>query len=163
MYKKFLLVLALPLLMTACKKSSDIYNCTPSNPTTVAPAAELTALETYLAGKGLLGSVVRHPNNFYYKIDETGSGLTPNTCSTVNVTYEGKLTNDTVFDSNASGVSFTLNQLITGWQLGLQLIKKTGKIKLYLPPSLGYGSNAVGTIPANSILIFEVTLKDVAN
>ncbi|MBU3676673.1 MAG: hypothetical protein FGM54_05770, partial [Chitinophagaceae bacterium] len=29
---------------------------------------------------------------------------------------------------------------------------------LYLPPSLGYGSSASGSIPANSILIFEIEL-----
>ncbi|MEY3433469.1 MAG: hypothetical protein RL131_1405, partial [Bacteroidota bacterium] len=42
--------------------------------------------------------------------------------------------------------------------LGLPLINAGGKIKLYLPPSLGYGSRAVGSIPANSVLIFEITL-----
>lgn len=163
MYKKILIVLALPLLITACSKNTDSYTCTPTNPTTVAPASELTALETYLAGKGLMGSVTRHASNFYYKIEDAGTGIVPTTCSNVVVTYEGKLTNDTVFDSNSTGVSFTLNRLIEGWQYGLQLLKKGGKIKLYLPPTLGYGVSAVGTIPANSILIFEVSLVDVTN
>jgi FKBP-type peptidyl-prolyl cis-trans isomerase len=48
-----------------------------------------------------------------------------------------------------------------GWQYGLPLIKPGGKILLYLPPSLGYGSSPVGTIPANSVLIFEVQLVSV--
>lgn len=166
MYKKLLIVLTLPLLILSCAKNNSVYTCTPSNPTTVAPGSELTALETYLANKGLLGSVTRHANNFYYKIEEQGSGAVANTCSNVRVSYEGKLTNDSTFTSAAelsNPQTYTLNRLIVGWQLGLQVIQKGGKIKLYLPPSLAYGSNAVGTIPANSILIFEISLIDVTN
>lgn len=167
MYKKLLIVLTLPFMILACAKdNNNVYTCTPSNPTTVAPGSELTALETYLAGKGLLGSVTRHANNFYYKIEEQGSGIVANTCSNVRVSYEGKLANDSTFTSPgelSNPQTYTLNRLILGWQLGLQLIQKGGKIKLYLPPSLAYGSNAVGTIPANSILIFEISLIDVTN
>ena len=78
------------------------------------------------------------------------------------MTYQGKLTDDTEFAPQASS-TFILNQLLEGWQFGLQLIQKGGKIKLYLPPSLGYGAGAQPGIPANSILIFEVTLNDVTN
>ena len=44
---------------------------------------------------------------------------------------------------------------------GIPMIKPGGKIKLYCPPSLAYGNQANGTIPANSILIFEVELVGV--
>jgi len=40
-------------------------------------------------------------------------------------------------------------------------IKKGGKIKLLIPSALGYGSNAAGSIPANSVLIFDIELLDV--
>jgi FKBP-type peptidyl-prolyl cis-trans isomerase FkpA len=71
------------------------------------------------------------------------------------------LTNETVFDGTSSTPArFTLNQLISGWQLGVPLIKKGGRLILYLPPSLAYGSRASGPIPANSVLIFEITLVD---
>jgi FKBP-type peptidyl-prolyl cis-trans isomerase FkpA len=56
--------------------------------------------------------------------------------------------------------------LIEGWKIGLPLIQKSGKIKLYIPPSLGYGAsdikdnNGVVVIPANSMLIFDVSLVD---
>jgi len=69
------------------------------------------------------------------------------------------LIDGTTFDqTGSSAVTFQLGQLISGWQLGLPLIKPGGKIKLYLPPTLGYGSRTVGSIPANSILIFEISL-----
>ncbi|HAD33478.1 MAG TPA: FKBP-type peptidylprolyl isomerase, partial [Chitinophagaceae bacterium] len=57
-----------------------------------------------------------------------------------------------------NGVSFGLDGLIVGWQEGIPLIGAGGKIKLYLPPSLAYGSNANGNIPANSSLIFDIDL-----
>ena len=59
-----------------------------------------------------------------------------------------------------------LGELIPGWQKGIPLIKKGGEVKLYIPPSLGYGSQNVTSggvvvVPANSILIFDVQLADV--
>jgi FKBP-type peptidyl-prolyl cis-trans isomerase len=97
----------------------------------------------------------------YYIIDAAGSGATANICSTVGVKYKGQLTNGTVFDQSATTVTFPLDNLIEAWKKGIPIIKTGGKIKLYCPPSLAYGSQAVGTIPANSILIFEVELTNV--
>ena len=162
MYKKLFFIIALSIGMFACKKNSSNYSCTPTTPTTIAPDSQLVKLQTYLAGKGLMGIVTRHSNNFYYKIDNTGTGLTPNSCSNIVVTYQGKLTDDSEFAPETSSI-FILNQLLEGWQLGLPLIQKGGKIKLYLPPALGYGATAQPGIPANSILIFEITLNDVTN
>jgi FKBP-type peptidyl-prolyl cis-trans isomerase FkpA len=163
MIRKTLMLLSIPFLLTSCLKDSEPEQCKPSPPTATAPDAEVTALQAYINIKGLAGSVTKHPAGFFYKIEEAGSGITPNTCSIVRVTYEGKLTDDTKFDENREGTSFILNQLITGWQYGIPLVKKGGKIKLYLPPTLGYGNRAQGEIPANSILIFEVQVLDVAN
>jgi FKBP-type peptidyl-prolyl cis-trans isomerase FkpA len=83
--------------------------------------------------------------------------------------YKGYLTNGKVFDQTGTTsnheagtpVTFTLNQLISGWQLGLPLIKPGGKIILYLPASLGYGPYGQGSIPGNAALIFEITLVSV--
>jgi FKBP-type peptidyl-prolyl cis-trans isomerase len=78
------------------------------------------------------------------------------------VAYKGQLTNGNVFDQQLKYVFSTLGSLIDGWRQGLPLIKKGGEIKLYIPPSLGYGSdNSNPSIPPNSILIFDVTLIDV--
>jgi len=81
----------------------------------------------------------------------------------------GRLTNGTVFDQSPAGgtKTFTLGGLIPGWQKGIPLISSGGKITLYIPPSLGYGSvdvkqNNIVIIPANSILIFEIDLVAVS-
>lgn len=150
---------ALFLGFSGClKDDTQTFTCTASIPKVTVPAGEIAALEAYLAQKGITDAQ-KSNYGFYYKIDVAGSGLIPTVCSNVTLYYQGKLIDGTTFDqTGASPVTFQLGRLITGWQLGLPLIKPGGKIKLYLPPSLAYGSSAVGSIPANSILIFEITL-----
>jgi len=101
----------------------------------------------------------QHPSGFFYSIETPGAGVTAGLCNAVSVKYVGKLTNGTIFDqTTGSPATFTLGELIVGWQKGLPLIKPGGKIHLYIPPSLGYGANANGPIPANSNLIFDMEL-----
>jgi len=139
------------LLLGACKKKT---NC--DAPDTTAPASEVTQLESYLNANGL--TAVKDSRGFYYDLQIPG-GSKPDNCSTVKVNYQGRLTNGSVFD-NGTGASFPLANLITGWKQGIPLVGKGGKIVLYLPPSLGYGSQAQQGIPANSILIFTIELVD---
>ena len=118
-------------------------------------------LEAYITRAGITDAI-KDSRGFYYKILTEGTGVNPTVSSKVTIYYKGTLTNGSIFDqTGAAPATFNLNQLILGWQYGLPLIKPGGKILLYLPPSLGYGSSPVGTIPANSVLIFEVQLVSV--
>ncbi|MDF3820563.1 FKBP-type peptidyl-prolyl cis-trans isomerase [Leptospira sp. 96542] len=86
--------------------------------------------------------------------------------TTVVVHYTGKLTNGKVFDSSVDRgepFSFQLGQgqVIQGWERGIMGMKEGGKRKLTIPPKYGYGERAVGPIPANSTLIFDVELLKV--
>jgi FKBP-type peptidyl-prolyl cis-trans isomerase FkpA len=119
-------------------------------------------LEQYVTRANLTSTVTKDPRGFYYQILNPGTGATPTLTSKVTVFYKGTLTNGNVFDqTNASPVTFGLNQLILGWQYGIPLVKAGGRVMLYLPPSLGYGAQTVGSIPANSVLIFDITLQSV--
>lgn len=101
-------------------------------------------------------------SGLYYVMDVEGSGAQPNVNSNVTVVYRGTLTNGTEFDkSSSSGSSFLLSNTIKGWQEGIPLFKKGGKGKLLIPSALGYGSQSVGKIPSNSVLIFDIELLDV--
>lgn len=84
----------------------------------------------------------------------------------VTVNYIGELQDGTVFDSSYSRntpFTFTLGagQVIQGWDEGVAGMKVGGKRILLIPPALGYGAQAVGPIPANSTLIFQVELLSV--
>jgi FKBP-type peptidyl-prolyl cis-trans isomerase FkpA len=119
-------------------------------------------LDQYITRSNLTSTVTKDPRGFYYQIINPGTGATPTIASKVTVFYKGTLTNGSVFDqTNATPVTFGLNGLILGWQYGIPLVKAGGRIMLYLPPSLGYGAQSVGSIPANSVLIFDITLQSV--
>jgi FKBP-type peptidyl-prolyl cis-trans isomerase FkpA len=151
------------VLFTSCGKNDS--GCGFQESSIIAPQAETDAVAQYLAGAGITDAV-KHPSGFYYKIQTPGTGtVAPTLCSQIGINYKGQLTNGTVFDQTTTQMAvFSLGQLIVGWQKGIPLIKTGGKIVLYLPPSLGYGSQVVRDaqgntlIPANSILVFNVEL-----
>jgi FKBP-type peptidyl-prolyl cis-trans isomerase len=96
-----------------------------------------------------------------------GTGATAATGDTVVVHYVGTLTNGTKFDSSYDrGQAFAFRigagQVIAGWDQGVPGMKVGGKRRLTIPPSLAYGSQAVGSIPANSTLVFEIELLSIA-
>lgn len=97
-----------------------------------------------------------------YEVLKEGTGAKPKATDTVEVHYHGTLTNGEVFDSSVDRgkkISFPLNRVIKGWTEGLQLIAAGGKVKLVIPPELGYGdAGAPPKIPGGSTLIFEVEL-----
>ena len=98
-------------------------------------------------------------SGLHYVILKTGSGEHPTSYSTVTVAYKGYLLNGDVFDENLAFTS-RLSSLIKGWKEGIPLIGRGGKIKLLVPSALGYGSQQQGNIPANSVLVFDITLYD---
>ena len=84
------------------------------------------------------------------------------------VHYVGRLINGTQFDSSIDRdkpFAFVLGngEVIKGWDEGFAGMRIGGKRILTIPPELGYGANAVGSIPPQSTLIFEVTLLDVVD
>jgi FKBP-type peptidyl-prolyl cis-trans isomerase len=98
--------------------------------------------------------------------EQIGSGAEAIPGKTVSAHYVGTLANGQKFDSSidrGEPFSFTLGagQVIKGWDLGIAGMKVGGVRKLVIAPELGYGSQAIGPIPANSTLIFEVQLMDV--
>lgn len=77
------------------------------------------------------------------------------------VHYVGQLSNGKVFDSSIARnepVAFPLNRVIKGWTEGLQLMVEGEKVRLFIPPDLGYGDQDMGVIPPGSLLIFDVEL-----
>jgi FKBP-type peptidyl-prolyl cis-trans isomerase FkpA len=159
--KKLVLCLLSVWFLSGCLKNDT--GC-PAPTNIVAPQSEQQVVVDYLGANNI--SAVKHSSGMYYQIEVRGSGGVPNDCSSIAINYKGQLANGNVFDEGKN-VAFTLGRLIEGWKKGLPLIQKGGRIKLYIPPTLGYGSsdikdtNGTVVIPANSMLIFEITLLDV--
>lgn len=101
-----------------------------------------------------------------YIVVEEGEGKNAESGNVVTVHYSGFLEDGTKFDSSVEKnepITFALGskQVIPGWDEGITYMKKGSKVRLIVPPSLGYGDMAVGKIPAKSTLIFDVELIDI--
>ena len=101
-----------------------------------------------------------------YVIIEEGEGNVVTDGNVVTVHYSGFLEDGTKFDSSVERdepFSFVVGnkQVIAGWDEGIRLLKKGGKARFVIPPSLGYGDITAGKIPPNSTLLFDVELLDV--
>jgi FKBP-type peptidyl-prolyl cis-trans isomerase FkpA len=144
---KYLTLLSvLVLLFSACKKEDSQAD------------KDDEIIRQYLSDNNI--QATKDASGLYYVITEEGTGDHPDISSEVTVRYKGYLTNGTVFDqtSGNSTATFPLSGLIKGWQIGIPKLKQGGKGTFFVPSALGYGSQAVGDIPANSVLIFDIEL-----
>jgi len=144
---RLLLGAVLALSAVACSSSSG-----PTAPDGFAPAA------------------VTPPTTAFTKIDlVVGTGATASNGNRITVGYSGWLYDPSQpeakgrpFDQS-SAFTFTLGtgQVIKGWDQGVPGMRVGGQRRLIIPPDLAYGNQAVGTIPANSTLVFDVRLISV--
>jgi FKBP-type peptidyl-prolyl cis-trans isomerase FkpA len=117
----------------------------PLNP--IVPAAQRLCAEQTASGLG-------------YTMLRPASGPKPAGDDTVLINYIGYLaSNGTVFDQ-AMRTPLSVGEAIPGFSEGMQLIARSGVIRLCVPPAMGYGEQAAGPIPANSVLVFQVELLD---
>jgi len=122
--------------------------------------------ETFLAENKKKEGVTTLPSGLQYKVLKQGTGKTPKATDTVTVNYEGRLIDNTVFDSSAKSgapVSFQVGGVIKGFSEALQLMKTGAKWQLYIPAGLAYGPNPPpgSKITPNAPLIFDLELVDV--
>jgi FKBP-type peptidyl-prolyl cis-trans isomerase FkpA len=164
MSKILFIVFAFALTFSSCKKNET--PCTAQAGITTAPTSEEQMVTDYLTANSIT-AVELGTSGLYYSITAQGSDERADQCSVLRVKYVGKFTNGSVFDQTLGDnvATFELGGLIEGWRRTLTLIGEGGKIKLYIPPSLGYGSTdrvnpQTGTIiiPKNSVLVFEIEL-----
>lgn len=100
-----------------------------------------------------------------YKVINEGTGATPVATDEVEVNYEGRLIDGTVFDSSykrGKTVTFGVGGVIRGWTEALQLMKEGAKYQLYIPAQLAYGTQgSPPDIKPGMTLIFDVELVKV--
>ncbi|MFL5354135.1 FKBP-type peptidyl-prolyl cis-trans isomerase [Archangium sp.] len=147
-----LLCTSLLLLTSACGSSSSS-----GDPTQV----------TYAESLGVdLNAMDRSDSGLYTQDLVVGTGAEATPGRKLQMHYSGWLPNGMLFDtSRTTGqtFSFTLGQgeVIQGWDEGVAGMRVGGQRRLVIPSELGYGDRDLGTIPPNSVLIFDVELISV--
>ncbi len=128
-------------------------------------------LQQYFTANGI--TATKTASGLYYVIEKEGTGSNVAQGQTAMVMYTGKTLDGKSFDSNIDPqfqhtdplpVAIGTHSVIPGWEEGIQLLKKGTKAKLFIPSPLAYGPQSPGPgIPANSVLMFDVEVKDVKN
>jgi FKBP-type peptidyl-prolyl cis-trans isomerase FkpA len=127
--------------------------------------AALAALAAAFAWWGTSGHVYQTtPSGLQFMVLKEGKGNPPTDADVAFVTYTGRLADGTVFDSNVGQqpAPFPVAEgaTIKGFSEALKRTRKGGKYRLRIPPQLGYGAKAVGPIPANATLDFEMEVLE---
>ncbi|NYZ64141.1 FKBP-type peptidyl-prolyl cis-trans isomerase [Luteimonas deserti] len=123
-----------------------------------------TEAETFFAENAKRDGVQTTASGLQYRVVTEGSGPKPGPNDTVRVHYKGTLLNGETFDSSydrGEPAQFALNQVVPGWQEGLQLMPVGSKYELWIPGNLGYGEMGSGPIGPNQALAFEVELQGI--
>jgi len=151
MFRKFIAFSLLVVIALSCTKTEEYVDYGP---------IDKKIIQDYLAEKGVTNADST-ASGLYYIIHTPGGDAHPTINSTLKVNYEGYFTDGTLFDASrlhGGPSTFALSGVIAGWQEGLQLIGAGGKISLLCPSALGYGSGGSGTVPGNTVILFNVEL-----
>ena len=118
--------------------------------------------EQFLKENAKKDSVIVLPSGLQYKVLVKGNGEVPLEDQKVQVNYEGRLIDGTVFDASArhgdKPSEFKPNQVIKGWTEALTMMPVGSKWQLFIPYYLAYGNRSAGEIQPYSTLIFDVEL-----
>jgi FKBP-type peptidyl-prolyl cis-trans isomerase len=122
--------------------------------------------EAFLAENKKKPGVLTLPSGLQYKVIKEGTGKVPKPTDTVSVNYEGKLIDNTVFDSSTgrgAPATFQVGQVIPGFSEALKLMKVGSKWQVYIPANLAYGPTPPqgSKIPPNAPLVFDLELIEV--
>lgn len=118
--------------------------------------------EEFIAKMAKTPGVKMLPGGVYYKEIKAGTGPMAKMDDVASVKYEGKLVNGTVFDASGEGTrDFSPGQVVKGWSIALTNMKEGSEWEVYIPYTLGYGTQETGPIPPYSALIFKITLVKV--
>jgi FKBP-type peptidyl-prolyl cis-trans isomerase len=121
-------------------------------------AADIQAIDNHLTSSGI--TAMKDKSGIRLQILSLGTaGFPPRPNQQVRVKYKGTLLSGSVFEE--STIENNVGIFILGWQRALPMLPEGTKAIIYVPSGLAYGKTAIGPIPANSNLAFEVEMLDV--
>lgn len=143
--------------LAACQKDEE--------DTTDYAARDETTIQAYITDNKLTG-FQRQASGLYVAITQPGTGDAAKKDQTVSAKYTGSFLNGTIFDSNAAtlgALDFKVGQgqVIRGWDEGFMLLNKGSKAIFLIPSGLAYGREGRGPIGPNTVLRFDVEVKDI--
>jgi len=109
-------------------------------------------IQEYLQKTHLDTAAIKHSSGLYYIIENEGYGKHPDIYDNIEVLTLGYYTDSVVFQSDNAPINGPLSSFIKGWQYGIPMIGKGGKIKLFIPRYLAYNKE---------VLIFDIDLRNV--
>ncbi|MEQ9299909.1 MAG: FKBP-type peptidyl-prolyl cis-trans isomerase [Cyclobacteriaceae bacterium] len=156
------------LAFTGCSEEDDNFQGVTRTPAQQL-AFDIIRIEGYLEENDLTG-FTQTPEGLFYKVEELGNGIFPQTGQTAFIEYIGTTIERTVFDQTTEGVPIEVvigstnleERVIEGWNLGIPLFQDDGSGTLIIPSTLAFGSEgfsaAIPPIEPNAILIFDIKI-----
>ena len=120
--------------------------------------------EKFLAANAKKEGVKTLESGVQYRVIKEGTGAIPADTSLVKVHYEGRLLNDSVFDSSykrGEPITLRCNQTIKGWTDAMVHMPAGSVWEVYIPQDLAYGEREQGIIKPFSVLVFKIELLEV--
>jgi len=117
--------------------------------------------DKFMADNAKNSNVVTTLSGLQYIMLVQGHGRNPKAGDIVNIYYKGTLENGRVIAKKyATDTPSTIstNGLIKGMSEAVLLLKPGGRIKVFVPPQLGFGNSANGVINKDTVLIYEIEL-----
>jgi len=153
MTKKFSwFLIAVCSSLFGCLDNDDVYDAYETWQKDVA------TIDKYLADNNI--TAVKDARGVRMVIEQLGTGLPATTFNTFDADYEGRLfSNGQVFDDgNYKGA---VSGVIEGWQIALTTLPAGSRATIYIPSPYGYKNRQTGSIPPNSILVFDLTFNSI--
>ena len=119
------------------------------------------ACEDFMAQVAKKEGIKALDKGVYYEVLTEGKGAIPADTNRVKVHYEGRLINDSIFDSSYKRnepATFMCNAVIPGWTNALTHMPVGSKWKVYIPQDQAYAEREAGIIKPFSCLIFTIDL-----
>jgi FKBP-type peptidyl-prolyl cis-trans isomerase len=120
---------------------------------------DIAIIDAYLASNNI--TATQDPSGLRYVVASVGTGLKPTLESTISVKYTARfIPSNDIFDQT-KGITYIVNTLIRGWQIGIPLMTKGSKFTLYVPSGLAYGTTGTSAgVGPNANVSFDIELLD---
>jgi FKBP-type peptidyl-prolyl cis-trans isomerase len=143
----YLLFIGLFCLLSACSYSEEQISAFDNR------------IKTFTAGKSF--RLVKSESGLYTEIIEPGKGREIHLTDSIGVSYVGRLLSGKKFDEQKKTIYLPMRGVIDGWKEALLGQKQGVKLRMIVPPQLGYGAGGMDKVPANAELYFELRVDDV--